>query len=96
MGRIFVTSDLHFGHDRGFLYEPRGFDNIEDHDEAVIANWNSVVNEDDDVYFTPIEIRDNGTYRFPPRSENLILSQLGEIRLFKDKDKNKDRRIINV
>ena len=50
MGRIFVTSDLHFGHDRGFLYEPRGFDNIEDHDEAVIANWNSVVNEDDDVY----------------------------------------------
>ena len=40
MGRIFVTSDLHFGHDRGFLYEPRGFSNIEDHDEAVIANWN--------------------------------------------------------
>ena len=48
-----------------------------------------VYNEDDDVYFTPIEIRDNGTYRFPPRSENLILSQLGEIRLFKDKEKNK-------
>ena len=50
MGKIFLTSDLHFGHDRGFLYEPRGFDNIGDHDETVIQNWNSVVSEDDDVY----------------------------------------------
>ena len=50
MGKIFVTSDLHFGHDRGFLYEPRGFKNIEDHDETVIANWNNVVSDEDDVY----------------------------------------------
>lgn len=50
MGKIFLTSDLHFGHDRGFLYEPRGFDNIGDHDETVIQNWNSIVGEDDDVY----------------------------------------------
>lgn len=50
MSRIFVTSDLHFGHDRGFLYEPRGFDNIEDHDETVIQNWNSVVEPEDEVY----------------------------------------------
>ena len=50
MSRIFVTSDLHFGHDRGFLYEPRGFDNIEDHDEIVIQNWNSVVEPEDEVY----------------------------------------------
>lgn len=50
MARIFVTSDLHFGHNRGFLYEPRGFENIEDHDETVIANWNSVVSPEDEVY----------------------------------------------
>ena len=50
MGKIFVTSDLHFGHDRGFLYEPRGFKNIEDHDETIIANWNNVVSDEDDVY----------------------------------------------
>ena len=50
MGRIFVTSDLHFGHDRGFLYEPRGFDSVYDHDEGIIENWNNVVSPDDDVY----------------------------------------------
>lgn len=50
MSRIFVTSDLHFGHDRGFLYAPRGFENIEDHDETVIQNWNSIVEPEDEVY----------------------------------------------
>ena len=50
MGRIFLVSDTHFGHDRAFLYEPRGFSNIADHDEAVIQNWNSVVQPDDTVY----------------------------------------------
>ena len=50
MGKIFVTSDLHFGHNREFLWGPRGFRSIEEHDEAIIANWNSVVAEDDYVY----------------------------------------------
>jgi calcineurin-like phosphoesterase family protein len=50
VSKIFITSDLHFGHDRGFLYEPRGFSNIESHDETVIQNWNSVVEPEDEVY----------------------------------------------
>jgi calcineurin-like phosphoesterase family protein len=50
MSRIFVTSDTHFGHDREFLFSPRGFKSIEEHDAAVIANWNSVVQPDDIVY----------------------------------------------
>lgn len=50
MGKIFLTSDTHFGHQREFLYKPRGFDSIEEHDEAVIANWNSVVGPDDEVF----------------------------------------------
>lgn len=47
---IFVTSDLHFGHDREFLWGPRGFKSSKEHDEAIIANWNSVVSPEDDVY----------------------------------------------
>jgi calcineurin-like phosphoesterase family protein len=47
---IFVTSDLHFGHDREFLWGPRGFQSSKEHDEAIIANWNSVVEPEDDVY----------------------------------------------
>ena len=50
MGKIFLTSDTHFGHDREFLWGPRGFDSGLDHDEAVIANWNSVVEPEDTVY----------------------------------------------
>lgn len=48
--RIFVTSDTHFGHDREFLYVPRGFTSIVEHDAAVIKNWNSVVSPEDIVY----------------------------------------------
>jgi calcineurin-like phosphoesterase family protein len=50
MGKIFVTSDTHFGHDREFLWGPRGFISHVDHDRQVIENWNSVVGPDDIVY----------------------------------------------
>lgn len=50
MSDIWVTSDSHFGHSKPFLYEPRGFKNIDEHDEAVIQNWNSLVKPNDIVY----------------------------------------------
>lgn len=50
MSRIFLTSDWHFGHNKEFLYVPRGFAAIEEHNEQLIKNHNSIVNEDDDVY----------------------------------------------
>lgn len=50
MGEIFFTSDTHFCHNQGFLYEPRGFSSIEEHDEAIIENWNKVVKPSDIVY----------------------------------------------
>lgn len=47
---IYITSDLHFGHDKNFLYEPRGFSSIKEHDETIIKNWNEIVNPDDSVF----------------------------------------------
>lgn len=47
---IFLTSDTHFGHDKMFLYESRGFTNIQEHDAQIIKNWNEVVSYYDDVY----------------------------------------------
>ena len=47
---IWLTSDLHFGHDRQFLWGPRGFQSSLEHDEAVVRNWNAVVEPEDDVY----------------------------------------------
>ena len=46
---VFVTSDLHLGHNRDFIFGPRGFSSVEDHDETIIRNWNSVVGTDDIV-----------------------------------------------
>ena len=47
---VFFTSDTHFGHDRGFLWAPRGFESSQEHDEEVIRRWNEVVGPEDTVY----------------------------------------------
>lgn len=47
---IYLTSDLHFGHDREFIYGPRGFESIHDHDMAIIDNWNSIIDYNDRVF----------------------------------------------
>lgn len=48
--KIWFTSDTHFGHIKDFLWSPRGFNSIEEHDEVVIKNWNELVNPEDEVY----------------------------------------------
>lgn len=50
MGKIWLTSDLHLGHDRNFIWGPRGFNSVEEHDETIIKNWNELVSPDDTVY----------------------------------------------
>lgn len=47
----FLTSDLHFGH-RNILHIGKGrpFKTIEEHDQVLIDNWNSVVASGDLVY----------------------------------------------
>ena len=50
MGNIYFTSDLHFGHNRDFIFGPRGFTNVQDHDETIIKTWNALVQPDDNVY----------------------------------------------
>ena len=47
----FFTSDLHFQHANILKFtKPRPFKTIEEHDETIIHNWNSVVKEEDHVY----------------------------------------------
>ena len=47
---IFLTSDLHFNHEKPFLYEPRGFNSFEEANKAIIDRYNEVVSPGDDVY----------------------------------------------
>ena len=50
MNKTFFTSDLHFGHDREFLWGVRGFNNIQEHDKTIIKNFNQVMDWDDKLY----------------------------------------------
>lgn len=56
MTKIYVVSDTHFGHKNilNFKYSNgipiRNFKDIEEHDSAIIENWNSIVNDIDTVY----------------------------------------------
>lgn len=50
MGKIFVTSDWHFGHDRDFVWKARGFNNVHEMNQAIIDRHNAIVTEEDDVY----------------------------------------------
>lgn len=50
MPNIYITSDPHFGHSKEFIYKPRGFDSIHEHDKAIIKNWNEFIQMEDEVY----------------------------------------------
>ena len=50
MSNIWLTSDLHFGHQKEFLWGPRGFSSVQEHDNKIIENWNELIGWDDEVY----------------------------------------------
>jgi len=47
---IFFTADTHFSHGNIIKYCVRPFQNSYEHDESLIANWNSIVTKKDEVY----------------------------------------------
>ena len=42
MKKIYFSSDLHFSHNKDFIYKARGFTSIEEHDEEIIKRFNSI------------------------------------------------------
>jgi len=52
MNKVFVTSDLHFGHRNILKFNPRTrpYETVEKMDDALISNWNAVVSPSDDVF----------------------------------------------
>lgn len=57
---IHFTSDLHFGHENILKFCKRPFNSVEEMDEALIENWNSVVKPNDLVF-------NLGDFAFAPR-----------------------------
>lgn len=50
MTDIFVTADLHFGHNAILKYENRPFADTDIMDKKLIENWNSVVGKNDKTF----------------------------------------------
>lgn len=57
VGKLYFTSDTHFGHKNIIKYEKRGplgrmrlFDSVEEHDEYLIEQWNETVDPQDTVW----------------------------------------------
>ena len=50
MSKIWFTSDLHFGHEKEFLYGPRGYNNNEEMMQDIVCKWNNKVAVEDEVY----------------------------------------------
>ena len=48
--QIYVTSDLHFGHDREFIWKVRGYDSVQEMNLAQVQKWNATIEDEDDVY----------------------------------------------
>ena len=63
----YITSDLHLGHNQPFVYEPRGFSSIEEHDAAIIENINKVVGENDTLYILGDLMLNDNESKLPPR-----------------------------
>ena len=50
MGRIYFTSDWHFGHDREFIWGARGYANVDEMNTEQIRKYNEIITDEDDVY----------------------------------------------
>ena len=48
--KIWITSDFHFGHNKDFIYKPRGFLSVEEMNKTLLNNYNALVRPQDDVY----------------------------------------------
>ncbi|MFC6740408.1 metallophosphoesterase [Methylobacterium tardum] len=73
------TADTHFGHTRivnATFSTPRlAFSTIEEHDEALVANWNATVGPDDTVWHLG-----DFSYRCHPRRERALFDRLAGVK----------------
>lgn len=77
MSNTFAISDLHFGHKRIIELCNRPFSSVEEMDDQMVSRWNSVVGDDDTVFFGgDFQFYKNDRYffdRLNGRYKNLIL-----------------------
>ena len=77
-GKIFLTSDTHFGHDREFIWKVRGFNSVEEMNETIVQKWNETVSAEDDVYILgDVILGDPGNIEYVKRLNGKLHIVLG-------------------
>lgn len=77
---IFFTSDLHIGHDKEFIYKPRGFSSMIEHDDAIVKNWNEDVHPTADKVYIAGDVMMGTDYDYCLERLNSLNGQLCIIR----------------
>ena len=47
---IYLSSDLHFNHNKEFVWKERGFSSVEEMNELMVDNFNSILTDHDHLY----------------------------------------------
>lgn len=50
MSKVYLISDMHFGHPNIMKYENRPFASVDEMDKTIINNWNKTVKKEDKVF----------------------------------------------
>ena len=79
--KIWFTSDTHFGAERTLNMSKRPFKTVEEMDETIISNWNSVVGESDIVY----HLGDFGDYKVAEKLNGKIVLVCGNYEMCETK-----------
>jgi len=74
---VYVTSDLHLGHTGIVGFRKGLFKNLEEHDNLIIDEWNSVVSKRDTVYVLGDFIWNKSSLRHLPKLKGQINWVLG-------------------
>lgn len=90
--RIWLTSDLHFNHDREFIWGARGFYDVEEMNEQIISRFNSKVAPNDIVYILGDICLGGGNEAMLAANQQLIERLNGTIHIIRG-NHDTDRRV---
>ena len=76
---IYLTSDLHFNHNKEFVYAARGFSSVQEMNEDIIQTWNGIVTMEDDIYVLGDMCLGGGSDEILRENRKLIQSLKGKI-----------------
>ncbi len=83
----FFSTDWHIGHTNVLEFDKRPFDNIDKHDETILANYNSIVGSDDDFYYLGDMFMNKNK-----NAEGFISRMMGKLHFIKGNHDHKDTR----